>query len=310
MLADLSSGFAYIISISFYFILRHPSVVVASEEAVPRPYDERILVASCNHQTRESVWDVVKSKNASQAILLGDNVYADIKTQFGFIPASPERLAYSYCTLNGDPAWRRFVKSLGGYQNIAATLDDHDMGLNNVDSKYVHKEESMKYFLDFLRVDPESPRRRQSGVYSSVMRSIQLKSGAIFKYKIVLLDTRYNYVKVGDKASSQEPDFLGEEQWAWLSRELNDAEPDLVLLGSGIMVLPTDKIIEETWYTHAPSRNRLLNLITHAANPNIVLLSGDVHSAEASEVPITISSCFIGLLYFIFNHLICFIIYR
>jgi hypothetical protein len=245
-------------------------------------HNERILLTSCNHQLRESVWDVVRSKNASQAILLGDNVYADTKTQFGFIPATPEALSRSYCILNGDPAWRRFVKSVGGYDHIISTLDDHDMGMNNIDSKYIHKEASMKYFLDFLRVDPTSPRRLRPGVYSSVTRDIALKSGAIFKYKIVLLDTRYNYVKPGEK--DQEPDFLGEEQWAWLSDEINDPEPDLVLLGSGIMMLPTDKIIEETWYSHPSSRNRLLNMITHAANPNIVLLSGDVHSAEASEV--------------------------
>jgi alkaline phosphatase D len=252
-------------------------------------YDERIVLTSCNHQYRESVWDVVRSKNASQAILLGDNVYADTKTQFGFIPATPEALARSYCILNGDPAWRRFVKSIGGYDNIIATLDDHDMGMNNIDSKYIHKAESMKCFLDFLRVEPESPRRIRSGVYSSVIKNLVLKSGAVFKYKIVLLDTRYNYVKPGDK--DQEPDFLGEEQWAWLSGEINDPEPDLVLLGSGIMMLPTDKIIEETWHSQPSSRNRLLNMITHAANPNIVLLSGDVHSAEASEVIIIESGC-------------------
>jgi phosphodiesterase/alkaline phosphatase D-like protein len=73
-----------------------------------------------------------------------------------------------------------------------------------------------------------SPKRQQSAVYSSRLFSIPnpVSNATDVMYKIILLETKNG-------------DFLGEEQWHWLERELADtAELDFVLLGSPIQFLP------------------------------------------------------------------------
>jgi alkaline phosphatase D len=82
-----------------------------------------------------------------------------------------------------------------------------------------------------------SPKRQQSAVYSSRLFSIPnpVSNATDVMYKIILLETRSNK----DRHGTKNGDFLGEEQWHWLERELADtAELDFVLLGSPIQFLP------------------------------------------------------------------------
>ena len=61
---------------------------------------------------------------------------------------------------------------------------------------------------------------------------------------------------------------------------------DLILLGSSIQILPTHKLVEESWSAFPVARQRLLQLLASSAAP-VVLLSGDVHMAEASRAACT-----------------------
>eukprot|EP00597_Dinobryon_sp_UTEXLB2267_P009087 CAMPEP_0170090986 /NCGR_PEP_ID=MMETSP0019_2-20121128/24701_1 /TAXON_ID=98059 /ORGANISM="Dinobryon sp., Strain UTEXLB2267" /LENGTH=327 /DNA_ID=CAMNT_0010310659 /DNA_START=559 /DNA_END=1539 /DNA_ORIENTATION=- len=117
---------------------------------------------------------------------------------------------------------------------------------------------------------------RPSGVFSSKIVTL----AGNFTYKIVLLDTRSNKDPVG----TVEGDFLGEEQWQWLEMQLleSDHKVDLILLGSSIQILPLHKLLEESWSAFPSARQRLLRLVA-SARPPVVLLSGDVHMAEASK---------------------------
>lgn len=91
-----------------------------------------------------------------------------------------------------------------------------------------------------------------------------------------------------DKKGTSHGDFLGDEQWDWLTRQLLYPEadgryPDLVLLGSSILVLSDEKLVEETWDEFPDARRRLLKLIGLASlHTTIVLLSGDIHRSEIS----------------------------
>ena len=117
----------------------------------------------------------------------------------------------------------------------------------------------------------DHPRRRQRGVYiSSVLATGNLTC------KVVLLDTRFHK----DPYGAGDGDFLGEEQWRWLEAELADERPDLVLLGSSIQVLPEGKLVEESWSKFPAMRERLLRLVLESPVPNVLLLSGDVHTSE------------------------------
>ena len=59
--------------------------------------------------------------------------------------------------------------------------------------------------------------------------------------------------------------------------------PDLVLLGSSILVLSDEKLVEEMWDEFPDARRRLLKLIGLASlHTTIVLMSGDIHRSEIS----------------------------
>jgi len=123
------------------------------------------------------------------------------------------------------------------------------------------------------------------------------------RYKVILLDGRtFKDPKPGTRAAREHAtdedrsrafgdergDFLGEQQWQWLAEELLDPAPlDLVLIGSGIQLITTDKVLEETWAEFPLARQRLLNMIHYArtagGKPNIAMLSGDVHTAEVLQ---------------------------
>lgn len=239
----------------------------------------RIAFGSCN-KPMKGLWRVVETFNASTLVLLGDNVYADKFPYRLQDQASPQDLEDQYKALNADLDWQSMVKRIG-VNNIFATFDDHDYGRNNGDKHYAHRNISQQLFWDFMKVQKESGKRLQSGVYTSSTVTIPSFLGSNdFIYKVILLDARSNK----DKKGTSGGDFLGAEQWNWLEREIMDEKPHLILLGSGIQILPTGKMIEETWEELPAARLRLLNLVSRASvHTNVVLLSGDVHCAEIMQ---------------------------
>ena len=70
--------------------------------------------------------------------------------------------------------------------------------------------------------------------------------------------------------------MLGDEQWAWLEKVLNNKN-DLNIIVSSIQVLPTDHIFEK-WHNLPHERNRLIDLLNAQSKPTIIL-SGDRHKA-------------------------------
>jgi alkaline phosphatase D len=276
-----------------FFLSVWGGVCVSAVGGAPTPApDRRIAFGSCHSQLREGLWDVIGASHPDQLLLLGDNIYADKRIGITWHEATPEQLRYHYCTLNGDPSWQRLVRQIGGYDAILATWDDHDFGINNGDSTYSFRNESREAFLDFFRLPAASPRRQRDGVYTSSVHEVRPQTDTdtdtdtegdrIFTYKVITLDTRYNMVSA--TVDPEKANMLGDAQWVWLEAELQDPNVDLVLLGSSIQVLPTGKLVSESWQDHDPKgRERLLLLIANAPCPNIVILSGDIHEAEISQ---------------------------
>ena len=246
----------------------------------------RIAFGSCHHTHRQSLWDAIASSQPNKLLLLGDNMYADRRNFFGlsWAEATPDEIQEQYCRLNGDPSWRSLVHQMGGFENILATWDDHDYGINDGGNSYTYKNESMKLFLDFFRAPTDSGRRRQAGIYMAEKYNISVGNISL-EYKIIILDARYSMQSCRFNGNCEEADMLGQAQWDWLATELNDPEVDLIFVASSVQVLPTDKLISESWFAHDPlGRKRLLSMIVHSPCHNIILLSGDVHEAEISQV--------------------------
>jgi hypothetical protein len=245
---------------------------------------ERIAFGSCfNPHRGGEIWKLIESFSPQQLILLGDQFYADMNSEFGYRKTKLETLTEEYSLFTNNEDWQHLVNSLDGW---TATFDDHDYGINNGDKTFRFRNESQDLFWLFTNTSSINlNNERKSGVYSSKTVKVSLDdfNTSKFVYKIIMLDSRSNKDRNGLRG-----DFLGNEQWEWLAGELLDPEPQLFIIGSSIQVLPDDKIVEETWNEFPHSRTRLLKLLTAVQRSvirrqNVLVLSGDIHSAEVSQ---------------------------
>jgi alkaline phosphatase D len=252
---------------------------------------ERIAFGSCFNPNRGGeVWKLIQSFSPQQLILLGDQFYADMTSEFGYRKTKLELIAKEYSLFTSSQDWQNLVDSLNGW---TATFDDHDYGINNGDKTFRYRNESQDLFWLFTNTSSVGlNNERKSGIYSSKVVRVPLNGHhtSNFVYKIIMLDSRSNKDRSGRRG-----DFLGKEQWEWLAGELLDPEPQLFIIGSSIQVLPDDKIVEETWNEFPRSRTRLLKLLTAVQRSGIhpqdvLLLSGDIHSAEISQARCALST--------------------
>lgn len=252
----------------------HEEPIRSSGNGAFKPHT--LVFGSCNNAKKASIWaDIERQSRPDGLILLGDTMYADHRKLGKFYATNESNLRLQYNLLLENRDFMSLVNSFGGIRSLSATFDDHDYGINNGDKTFPLRNYSQECFWDFLAEPKDSLRRMQSGVYSSktVTLSEALHS---FTYKIILLDSRSNK----DPHGTDNGDFLGQEQWKWLESELADPVPNLILLGSSIQVLPDDKLLEETWAEFPQMRQRLLTMVANAAAPNVVFLSGDIHTGE------------------------------
>ena len=132
-------------------------------------------------------------------------------------------------------------------------------------------------FLDFIGEPAGSTRRLQQGVYASRLFDY---GGADRRVLVILLDMRFHK----DPYGTENGDFLGEAQWAWLEQTLRESDARVNLLVSSLQLLEPRHGLAECWGRFPASRARLLRLLTRA-DLNVrapVVLSGDVHFSELS----------------------------
>ena len=190
-------------------------------------------------------------------------------------------MAKKYAQQKADPGYQLLLKS---NTKIFGTWDDHDYGVNDGGKNYSRKKESKKLFMDFLDIPEDNPIMDHDGVYQSYDYGI-----GKYLLKIILLDTRYfrdtiyKDISTGGYVPNPEGDILGEQQWQWLDKELYTSRADLILLGSSIQVLPEEHASEK-WANLPSARSRLFRLFAKYPDKRVVLLSGDRHIAEISEL--------------------------
>ena len=247
----------------------------------------RIAFGSCANENRpQPIWEAIRKLDPQLFIFTGDNVYADT--------ADPVKLAGSYERFAAIPD---FAKLREGCP-VIGTWDDHDYGKNDAGAEFEGKQEAKDAFMKFFDTPEDSPLRRRGGVYDAKIYGPEGK-----RVQVILLDTRWfrgplrKMTKEELRAARAEkgrtvgrylpdPDsdstMLGEEQWAWLAEELKKPA-ELRLLISSIQVIATDHGWEK-WGTLPKERKRLLDLVRDLAT-QVVILSGDRHSADISMLP-------------------------
>ncbi len=246
----------------------------------------RIAFGSCGDQNKpQPIWSPILRDAPDLFILLGDNVYADTD--------DPLELQAAYSALGSIPDFARLRESTP----IMATWDDHDYGQNDIGKDYVSKDASRRIMLDFFGEPLDSERRtRPDGIYTSHIFGEEGR-----RVQVILLDLRWNRGELMTLTDPQQlawreaqqmgpyeanlradAQLLGEAQWAWLETQLQ-VDADIRLIGSSIQLL-ADFTGWETWANFPHERQRFFGLLEQYQREPVVILSGDVHWADYSEI--------------------------
>ncbi|MFZ5616671.1 MAG: alkaline phosphatase D family protein [Pseudomonadota bacterium] len=264
-----------------------PSGAIRARPMSSAPVDEtktltRIVFASCAQQNEDqSIWDKIAAENPGLVLYMGDNVYGDVRSND---PALPE-LKAAYMRLADSEPFAR-VRAAAP---VLTVWDDHDMGLNDGGADYQYKEQSEKLFEYVWAIGADDERAQRPGVYGSWITGEEGK-----RVQIIMLDTRYfrSPLKPTDEPNAHGkerwlPDadpsktMLGEAQWAWLDGELKKPA-ELRLLVSSIQVM-SEGHGWEAWREFPLEREKLYDVIERTGAANLIILSGDRHSAALYE---------------------------
>ncbi|OEH80523.1 hypothetical protein cyc_07809 [Cyclospora cayetanensis] len=198
------------------------------------------------------------------------------KLSEGKKPIPPPGLLAAYKSQLEAKEYREFLKEV---PRIAGTWDDHDMGEDNANKMYLFKDESKEAMLNFLGVDEAAAIRSLEwrGVYSSH----DTVFGEDLRVKVIFLDLRFEkdswwLMDLGD--------MLGEQQWDWLTQELQSSSADINVVVSSLQTFANHRVVTEAW-SHFPwARERLFALLAGSGAKTPIILSGDSHYAEFGAV--------------------------
>lgn len=251
------------------------------EEPINNTSNEFIIAfGSCNKQDKpQPLWKDIIAEQPNLWIWLGDNIYADTKSEAVF------EAKYAKQNSNKD------YQQLKANTPIIGTWDDHDYGKNDGDKTFSAnaKKISKRKALEFLEVPKDRPVWLRDGLYQSYKYNFNN-----ILIRVILLDTRYfkDPVVKGPNGyiPDEKADLLGADQWKWLEDELIKEE-DILIIGNGTQILPEDHRFEK-WANYPTSRTRFLDLLEKDKTENIILLSGDRHIGEISKVDLSNKSIY------------------
>lgn len=236
----------------------------------------KITFGSCSDQDRaQQLWKEIADEGSDLLILSGDNIYAD--------NYSKEQMEAAYSIHKSNPDYQRIINT----STIFGIWDDHDYGANDAGINNVRKDLAKEAMLKFFDVSDEANVRNQKGAY----QAHSFKANDV-SAKVILLDTRYfRDTLVSDTTSNhryfpnEEGDILGEEQWSWLEKELQDDQHDVMIVVSSIQFIAEEHFYEK-WSLFPKAKNRFIELVKKLQPKNMVMISGDRHIAEVSKLNI------------------------
>lgn len=182
-----------------------------------------------------------------------------------------------------SPMYERAKKGLGVY---GVKVFDFSRSLTSDDSTY----SSYLVSDEDAAIDPDLP-----NINNKVGKYSKEKSVAIF-----MLDVRTNKSPWYKKGSpTKEGDFLGERQWEWFEKALNNSHATIHIIDQGVQVHPIrfhDTEVAEMWDKYPVQQSRFYDLILkhklskhnygdtagneHKYTKMPFLISGDVHMAN------------------------------
>lgn len=262
----------------FYFILSILSILSSctkkNVEQKPINNEFTISFSSCDNQEIENkLWPEILKNNPNIFIWGGDIIYSDTENM--------QLMQKNYDKQKNDLVYLGFIKKVP----VLGTWDDHDYGKNDAGKEYPKKDSVQQLFLDFLDVEADDIRRNQQGVYYA--KDFNIDSNSI---KIIVLDTRYFRSELTKDSLSKkrykpniygEGTMLGNKQWEWLEKQLNNSKSDFNVIVSSIQFLSKEHGFE-TWGNMPHEVDKFEKIVANSRAKGVIILSGDRHIAEIS----------------------------
>lgn len=212
---------------------------------------------------RQPIWRALERWQPDLFCWLGDNIYADT--------VEPGIMSDLYKIQRAVPEYQAF----GTRVPQLAIWDDHDYGLNNHDRESPMREDSLRLFQRFW-ANPAYGTADAPGVY------FRYHYGGVDCF---FLDNRYHRTP-NDAPDGPEKSMLGIAQKTWLKDELKRSTTafKLLIIGGGWSHNPA-AFGEDNWTSYRHERDELFDFIRDESIEGVLLMSGDVHRAEANCIP-------------------------
>jgi alkaline phosphatase D len=237
----------------------------------------RFAFGSCVNENRDmKFWDVIAAQKPQAFLLIGDNVYGDIRPTNG---ADIPTLAASYRKLNSRVEFDRFRRSVP----MMTAWDDHDYGANDAGGAFAFKEWAEKVYETYWGASDEVKSR--PGVYESRIvgpegKRVQfiMLDGRFFRSDLATMPYRDPGPTLGWYIPNMDPKatILGQAQWDWLAQELEKPAEVRFIISSTQVI--TDAHNFEGWTNFPKERERLYALLGQKGVNNAIFLTGDRHS--------------------------------
>ena len=251
-------------------------VSCSSKKSLTEKKDFIIAFGSCNRVDLPNLlWDDILNTEPDVWIWGGDNIYADTDDM--------KALRAMYDQQKKEPNYRKLAQTT----DVLGTWDDHDYGLNDGGVEFKAKAASQQEFLNFMNVPKSSELRKRTGVYNSKNYVIDGH-----EVRIILSDTRYFRTPLTPDTETDKrikPNeygvgtILGDAQWNWLEKELQNSTADFNIIVSSIQYLSQEHGFE-AWGNFPHEVDRLAKLIDDTKPKGVVVLSGDRHISEFSKI--------------------------
>ncbi|MEO1207668.1 MAG: alkaline phosphatase D family protein [Pseudomonadota bacterium] len=234
----------------------------------------RIGIGSCLSQRHpQPIWNGVLGleKRPDLFLMIGDNVYGDIKSPDG------RELVEAYRTQGSQPEFAQARAALP----MLATWDDHDYGRNDGGGDFGKKAMAGSLFQDFWQI--ETGRPADEGIYYARIIGPEGR-----RVQLIFLDTRSFRGPLTRKTASfphwgrYEPSsaptqvMLGDAQWAWFEGELKKPAEIRVIVSS-VQVLAEGHGFER-WGNLPAERERLMRVLNATGAKGVIFVSGDRHA--------------------------------
>ncbi|MBB3208676.1 alkaline phosphatase D [Rhodopirellula rubra] len=239
----------------------------APDELSENPF--QIAFGTCFHKVglyRPELMKLVQERGSRAMLVLGDSAVDDRKCDYGLINTD-------YMLRNLSPPWQQLTANVP----VFTSWDDHDYWHDDAGGTRTRGQ----------AIDVDGLRRNWITQWNNPDRSVD-RNGVYFQTQIgpvqfISLDTRSCRV---NEQRGQLNSFLGEEQMAWVKKQLNESTSPYILLSSGTMwsdYISNGKDSWGTWDTEG--REEIFQVIDGKQGSQVILLSGDRHGARGFAIP-------------------------